>query len=171
MVVVSLWLSSTITGEEENFIISSGLSDLLATAFTVWLMAGVTVMFLKISRGKTVDYDEIFRHYHLIVPLMIIGILRTVAIVFGLILFIVPGIVFAVALSLSEYIAIDKKLGPIESLRKSYYATSGHRFKLFFFLLISALFNLLGLFALGIGLLITIPITFFATLEVYKKLV
>jgi hypothetical protein len=92
------------------------------------------------------------------------------AVVAGLVLFVVPGVIVAVRLCLAPAIVVDEGLDPISALRRSYELTDRHFAELFVLGLLLGLMNLLGLLALGLGLFITVPTTYLAVAWVYRRL-
>jgi hypothetical protein len=88
----------------------------------------------------------------------------------GLILLIVPGIIWAVKFSLCYYFVIDKGLGPIEALKASSRTTMGAKWRLFGFGIVCGLINLLGLFCLIVGIFATYPTVLVASALVYRQL-
>ncbi|UMZ74414.1 DUF975 family protein [Natranaerofaba carboxydovora] len=83
----------------------------------------------------------------------------------------IPGILLAIKLFFFDYFIVDKDMGIIESLKASFRLTKGRLLKLIVFFLAVVLINFGGILLLGIGLLVTMPISFLATAHVYKKLV
>lgn len=78
----------------------------------------------------------------------------------------------AVRLQFFRYFIIeDENLGPINALKKSMAITHGRFWKLFGFLCLIALLNLVGLILILVGLLVTIPVSLIAYTHLYKKLV
>lgn len=95
-------------------------------------------------------------------------ILSSIAVIIGLVLLIIPGIILAIAFIPVPYLVLERKLGPIEALKESWRITKGHRWQIA--LLLGALLglNLLGLLALVVGLLVTVPISALATVHAYR---
>ena len=88
----------------------------------------------------------------------------------GLILLIIPGIIWAIKFQFFGYFIVDKGLGPIESLKQSAKITKDTKWTLFLFGLLSGLINLLGALLLLVGLFATVPTTMMAKAFVYRKL-
>ena len=88
----------------------------------------------------------------------------------GIILLIVPGIIFAIRYMFVPFIVIEKGLRPFEALRESRRITNGHKWRLFLFSLVLVGINILGTLCLLIGLLVTVPVTMLATVYVYRLL-
>jgi uncharacterized membrane protein len=88
----------------------------------------------------------------------------------GIILLIVPGIIWAVKFSLCYYFVIDKGLGPIQALKASSRATMGVKWQLFGFSILCGLINFLGLLCLVVGVFATYPTVLVAGALVYRQL-
>ncbi len=97
-------------------------------------------------------------------------VLYILIILAGVILLIVPGIVWAVKFSLCYYFVIDKGLGPVEALKASSRTTMGVKWQLFGFFLLCRLINLLGLLCLIVGVFATYPTVLIASVLVYRQL-
>ena len=95
------------------------------------------------------------------IPLVVLG---------GLILLIIPGIIWAVRFSFSFYIVVDTKVGPVIAMKESYAITKGKFWKLLLFWIVVGLVNLLGLICLGVGLFVSVPVTTLASVYVYRWL-
>jgi len=99
-----------------------------------------------------------------------VKVLAGLIVMVGFVLLIVPGVIAALVLIFSNYLVVDKGLGPIQALKESARITKGHRWHLLGFVLVVAGLNILGVIALFLGLLITIPVTMLAMVHVYRKL-
>lgn len=97
-------------------------------------------------------------------------VLVILAIAAGLILLIVPGIIFALMFMFAPFIVIERELGPIEAMKESSRITRGHKWPLFGFLLLLVLVNLAGLLALVVGLLVSMPVSMLAFVHAYRTL-
>ena len=100
---------------------------------------------------------------------IITNVIRQIIIIVGLILFIIPGIIFAIKLQFVDYLIVDKKMG-IDSLSKSWNMTKGVKWNLFLLWILIALINIAGALLLLVGLFITVPLSVVATAYVYRKL-
>jgi uncharacterized membrane protein len=98
------------------------------------------------------------------------SILYGLTLVAGLILLIVPGIVFALMFMFTTFIVIDRELGPVEAMKESNRITYGHKWNLLGFTLVLVLINLLGVIALVVGLLVSIPVSSLAVTHAYRVL-
>lgn len=88
----------------------------------------------------------------------------------GLILLIVPGIIWSIKYQFFAYLIIDKNMGPLEAIKKSGEMTAGHKGKLFGLGILLCLINIVGALLLLVGLLASIPLSMVAVAYVYRKL-
>lgn len=70
----------------------------------------------------------------------------------------------------SRYVVLTRALTPMAALKESMRITAGHREQLLIFLILSMLVNVLGFICLFVGLLVSIPVTAFATVHAYRAL-
>ena len=98
------------------------------------------------------------------------SILYGLIVVVGLILLIIPGIIWAIKFQFFDYLIVDKGLGPIDALEKSSDITRGVKWDLFAFGILLAIINILGFLCLVVGLFVTIPVTLVAMAFVYREL-
>ncbi len=103
-------------------------------------------------------------------PYVIGSFFYALIIVGGIILLIVPGIIWAIRYQFYAYFILDKKLEPRDALRHSARITKGAKSKLFLFMILLATLNMIGALLFGIGLFVTIPVTLLAIAFVYQKL-
>jgi len=93
-----------------------------------------------------------------------------VVVLIGFLLLVVPGVILMLGLLFSSYLIVDKKKGPIEAMKESWRITNGHKWQLLLFVLAIVGINILGLLALVIGLLVTIPVSALAMVHMYRFL-
>jgi uncharacterized membrane protein len=93
-----------------------------------------------------------------------------VAVVGGLALLVVPGIIIAVRYAFFGQIVATKSTSALEALRDAAGFSDGRRWMLGVFLLLVLLLNLAGAAVLGVGLFITFPVSLLATSDLYRSL-
>lgn len=152
---------------------------LALAAFTISVVGGVLSVFLQMGTTrfflKAHDTTSDTRLHDLIYLRTFwryvgASILVFFAVLLGFLLLIVPGIIASIALSFALYLVIDKGLGPVEAFKQSLALTKGHRWSLFFLALATLGLNILGLLALVVGLLISIPVSMLAMMHAYRLL-
>lgn len=114
--------------------------------------------------GQLFHPEDVFWRYlggSIVYGLIVIG---------GIILLIVPGVIWAIKYQFALPLIVDKKMGIMEAITKSGQMTKGYKGWLFGLAIVLGLINLAGLLALFIGLLITVPLTAMAQIWVYRQL-
>ncbi len=89
----------------------------------------------------------------------------------GLMLFIVPGVVWAIKYSFYRYSIVDKNAGPFAALKDSALITAGIKKELLWIWIILAIFHGIASAYGGIGILLTIPLSYWAYTALYRQLV
>jgi hypothetical protein len=89
---------------------------------------------------------------------------------FGLLLLIVPGIIWGLRYGLAPVHNAAEGTGPIASLRASRRMTRGRLGGLFVFALTCIGINIVGAMVFGIGLFVTLPMTTVAVARVFRRL-
>lgn len=150
-----------------------GMGSLLGFVISMLASTVVTIAYARLAlsavRGPHVGWDGLWAPEHFL-NMLGATILQSIIVIVGLVLLIVPGIIAAILLSMTQLSVVDKKFNPIEALKESYRLTRPHLWPLFLFMLVLVLLNLVGLIALVIGLLVTLPVSLIAVAHVYQKL-
>lgn len=144
--------------------------NIVSVILGIILGMGLIKICLKFYDQEKSKFSDLFSQYPLFFKMLFGSIFYTLIVIFGFILLLIPGIIFAVKFYLFEYFIVDKGLGPIEALKKSWRIAKGSGWNLFAFLLLISAINLLGALAFMVGLLLTLPTTALATVFVYRKL-
>jgi uncharacterized membrane protein len=143
-------------------VVNLGLGTLLGMGATAFYLAAH-------DNPDTVDLSALW-HPQPFWKYLGASILYAVALVVGLILLVVPGIIFALMFMFTTFIVIDRELGPVEAMKESNRITYGHKWSLLGFTLVLVLINLLGVIALVVGLLVSIPVSSLAVTHAYRVL-
>ncbi|NQT29220.1 MAG: hypothetical protein HQ596_01480 [Candidatus Saganbacteria bacterium] len=148
----------------------SGLFNLVAWVLYMIASMGLVKLALGYCDSKKGEFSYLFSSYRLFFKYFFGSLLYGLIVLGGLILFIIPGIIWAIMFQFFPYFVVDKGLGPIEALKKSAAITAGAKWTLFLFGILACLINLLGALCLMVGLFVTIPLTLVAYAAVYRKL-
>ena len=130
---------------------------------------GLIKISLKLIEKREVNVSDLFSQYPLFFKYLTGLVLYFLITICGMILFIVPGIIWGIKFKYFPYFIVEG-CDVIESFKKSSQITEGSKWDLFVFGLVLALIGIAGLLAFFIGTLITMPIVSMATVFVYKKL-
>lgn len=115
---------------------------------------GVYYAYLKGVRGEKVDVQDIFSFKDNYLNVIIANLLTAFIIGFGIILLIIPGIIFACKLAFVPYLVMDKKMDAMEAIKTSWEMTEGHAVNIFVIGLISIFLSIGGLIAFLVGVVI-----------------
>jgi len=138
------------------------------------LVSGISLGYIKLSidmvDGKAPEFKELFSCFSLLLKYLIAAIIYTIVVAIGLVLFVIPGVIWAVQFGFYPYVIVKERLGPLSALRKSSTLTAGVKGKLIIFAFALLGINLLGVVALGIGIIITMPMSVIAAAHVFRQL-
>lgn len=152
---------------------SSGLVGLaLRLVVMVWQIfigIGLLKITLALCVNQKPSFGILFSGSDVLGQMILGRIFYTIVLVIGLVLLIVPGIIWALQRLFYSYLIVDQKLSAVEALKKSGSITYGIKLDLFLFLLGVGILNLLGLICFGVGLFVTLPVTLLAFTDVYRK--
>lgn len=125
-----------------SVVIMSALA--LFIMITLWFMfgAGYIRMIIKFHDSGTANLKEMFMGWYKGPRLFFASVLYLLMIIIGLCLFIVPGIYFLVHGILYPFYIVDKNIGAIEALKRSFAAVKGYAWQVGSILLVISLFNL-----------------------------
>ena len=114
---------------------------------------GILYITLRFVDNDKPTFTNLFTPAKHIIPFIIASILYGLIVFVGLLLLIIPGIIWSIRYSQYKFLIIDKELGPIEALKKSAEITRGSKWNIFLLGILLGLINILGVLALGLGLL------------------
>jgi uncharacterized membrane protein len=137
----------------------------------VWLQLGLFRMALKLVDGQPISTSDFLKGHGDFLVFLLAWVLYTLVVGAGLLLLIVPGLMWAVRYGLYGFVVVDQHAEPVEALKRSAVLTEGVRWEVFAFGLAAIGVNILGAIALGVGLFVTIPLTAVAAAKVYRVLV
>ena len=149
--------------------------EFLATAYFVliWpvLSYGAHLVSLKLIRDDKADVREVFYGFKTnYLNIILAHLLTTAIVIIGLILLIVPGIVFLCRLSFVPYLVMDKGLDPVEAVEKSWVMTRGHGFRIFWLYLSTIPVAIVGILILIVGIFVTLPLVGCAFSSLYHAI-
>ena len=143
----------------------------LVAAAIQWVMAlGAIKIALTVLADQKPAMSMLFSEYRKLGSYAAAVIVYVVVVAIGLLLFVVPGIWLALRFHLFPYAVVDRNLSWGEALRFSDKITQGFKWRLVGFYIVIYVINILGVLALGVGMLVTIPIALVATAAAYRML-
>lgn len=161
-----------------TYIISYALeSSILGSLVSILTSFVLVSVFLRISRDEKVSFNNIFEGLtpKLFLQFFLLSILVSIFVLAGLILLIVPGLIVMIMMVFANYILMDRPASAIKTdsfwlaMKESHTLTKGHKWNIFVFLIVLIGINILGVIALGIGLLISVPVSAISLAILYDK--
>ncbi|MDX9703209.1 MAG: hypothetical protein RBU23_09215 [Candidatus Auribacterota bacterium] len=136
----------------------------------VYLMCGMLRIVLKIYGDEEVSFADLFSGLPYLKVYSVATFLYGLIVSVGLLLLIVPGVIWSIKYVFFHFLVLDKQMQAIDSLKKSSRITDGVKWKLFLFFILMYLFNIAGVCLLFVGLFFTIPMSFLALAYIYHEL-
>jgi uncharacterized membrane protein len=134
----------------------------------MWLLL-VRVSF-RLYDGETVELSEprplVVGFWNFLLTL----ILFWVVVAFGLIVILLPGVLLAITFGFAPLISAEGEKDIAKAFTRSAQLSEGSRWRLFGLWLMLAGLNLLGVLALGIGIVVTVPLSALCFVYAYRAL-
>jgi hypothetical protein len=147
-----------------------GVGYILLLIVISFIMPGIMRIMLGVARGRQPAFGEMFGGGDRFIPMLGASVLVGFATLVGLGLFIVPGVIISIGLSLTSYFVVDQGLGPVAAIQASWAATSGHKMKLFLFGLVCSLIAVGAEILCCLPLLAAIPVIWLAHAIVFLRI-
>lgn len=149
----------------------SPLVWLVLFAVGIIVKIGWTKIMLHIEEGEKAHLKELFTHLEIFWRYLGVYLIYIVAVMIGFVLLIIPGFYVMLKYSFAPILILDKKdLKISEAFKQSALMTKDIKWKLLGLFVVMVLLNILGVIALGVGLLVSIPVSTLAFVHVYKGL-
>lgn len=144
------------------------IGGLLNTLVGIPLTGGLFYMALRASIGIKPEIGEILKGFEYFVQLILYSIVSSVLIILGLVIFIVPGIYLAVSYGFTYLLIIDRNMGFWDAMETSRKAITKKWFSFFSLFLVLAIIVIVSSIPLGLGLLVTVPLSSLTIASVYR---
>jgi uncharacterized membrane protein len=164
---ISSGLDATFSGSVEE---PSLPGTIFSWATSTLISMGATAFYLAAHDNPQTAQVSMLWHPQKFWSFLGASLLVSIVVVLGIILLIVPGIIFALMFMFATMIVIDRGLGPIVSMQESKRITTGYKWNLLGLGIVLTLINVAGLLALIVGLLVTVPVTVLAFTRAYREL-
>ena len=126
-------------------------TNIISIVLTALFVLGYTTYFLKLSRNEEVEVNILWSKVNQFGRAFLATFLIGLAVGLGLILFIVPGIIFALMFSMTmKIMADDPEISAVDAMKKSAEMMKGHKGEYFTLCLSFLGWLILGVFTLFI---------------------
>jgi uncharacterized membrane protein len=118
---------------------------------------GANWVFLKAVRGERIEVRDIFvvfqrNYWNVVIANIVVGIIVGL----GIVMLIVPGIIFACRLAFVSYLVVDREMDVMDALRVSWDMTRGYGWQIFLMGLLAIPVVILGLICLFVGVFVSV---------------
>ncbi len=141
------------------------------SAIAASFYAGYSIVAFMTVKGKPFQFGDFFRGFNYFLPLFLSSLAGGLLVSIGFVLLIVPGVYLAVGYMFATFLIIDYRMdfwSAMEIIRK---IITRNWFSFFGFALVLCALNFLGLLLLGVGLLVTVPVSACAAAIAYKEII
>ena len=121
------------------------------------ILVGYYLFIRHLRTGKDLDIGIFFHGFYKFVPLLILNLLMAIMIAIGFFLFIIPGIYLTISYLFTHLFVCFYNIPPADALTLSRKMVKGNFIQILYLCLILLGINILGVLALGVGVLLTIP--------------
>jgi len=118
---------------------------------------GVKWVFLKAVRGERIEIKDVFvvfqtNYWNVVIANIVVGVIVGL----GIVMLVVPGIIFACRLAFVPYLVVDKEMDVMDALRVSWDMTRGYGWQIFFMGFLAFWVVIAGLICLFVGVFISL---------------
>lgn len=131
----------------------------------IWIRMG-----LSLHDGRPIPREDPMQWVAGYLGFLLTQVLFSLIVSVGLVLLVIPGILWAAQFAFAPFLVVDQQRDPIAALKESSRLTRGQRPQLIVFGLAVFGVNLLGALAFGVGLLLTVPTSVLAAAYVFRRL-
>jgi len=141
-------------------VVGTGRLGFLAWAYGILLINpigyGVAFTYLKAARDNSIEVKDMFVVFRNYWNIILASLLIYIVVAIGILLLIIPGIIFACKLAFTPYLVVDRKITAVEAIKESWRMTDGHAWKVFIIGLLALPISIAGLICFGVGIIVAI---------------
>lgn len=134
------------------------------------LLIGYFIVSAKMLQGRSPQFGDFFLGFRFFVPLLLTGVVGGTLTAIGTLFLIIPGVYLMVSYVFAASLVVDRRLDFWPALELSRGTVNPIWFGMFGFFLLLVLVNLLGVIALCVGLLVSLPVSCCAVTAAYADL-
>lgn len=117
---------------------------------------GTNWVFLKAVRGERIEIRDMFivfqrNYWNAVIAKIVVGVIVGL----GIVMLVVPGIIFACRLAFVQYLVVDREMDVMDALRVSWDMTRGYGWQIFLMGFLAIFIVIAGLVLLFVGVFIS----------------
>jgi hypothetical protein len=144
--------------------------SILSFLVTRYIQLGLMRVSLNVAAGRPAAVMQLFGEHQKLLRYIGASIVYGVIVVCGLLLLIIPGIVWSIKYGYYGLLILDKNMKVFDAISMSGKMTEGAKMQLFGVAILMILLTLVSIIPLGLGLLVTVPMAVVLTPLLYVKL-
>jgi hypothetical protein len=148
-----------------------GILNIVYSVVTPVLAAGYYYVAFQVARGRDAVFNDFFLGFNKFLPLFLTSLVSAILTAIGFILLVLPGIYLAVSYLFAQLLVIDKSADFWQAMETSRKLITKKWFSFFALMLALFFLNFGGFLLLGIGLLVTIPLSVCIVTAAYEDIV
>ncbi len=146
------------------------LGNIFNQIFSAFMGMVILILFFNLYDKKDLNIKKALMSWKMFINYVVASILVTLATIGGLILLIIPGVIIMLRLIFVNQLVIDRNLGPIEAIKKSWRMTKGNMAYISSVIILSLGVIILGMLALMVGLVVAFPVVMYALMHAYRTI-
>lgn len=170
-------LSAGIAGLKKNFlvhIVSTLLVGMVggvsAGLLTGPMMVGYMRMIKVEDEGGTPRIEDVFKGFDDFVPALLAVLLSGILVSIGFMLCVIPGLLIMALVPTAAYLVAMGEKDGINAIKRAFDAVKSNLLGAFFCTLVLGIVGSLGAILCGVGVILTLPITFIGMYHMAKQL-
>jgi uncharacterized membrane protein len=148
-----------------------GILNFVFNVIAPVLTAGYYFVAFQIARGRGAVFNDFFQGFNKFLPIFLTSLVSGILTALGFVLLILPGIYLAVAYLFAQPLVIDKSADFWQAMETSRKLITKKWFSFFGLMIMIFLLNVAGAILLGVGLLVTIPLSVCIIAAAYEDIV
>ncbi len=135
------------------------------------ILAGINIVVLRMLMGRSVEISTFFDSFKMFMPLFLLGIVSGLLTMLGFLFLVIPGVFLSIAWMWSTWLVVDRKDEFWPAMQGSMAVAKAHFGAHFVFALVIGLMNMAAAIpTCGLGLLLTMPLTYVAMGTAYARI-
>ena len=169
MTIISFTLSAFAMPMQKS-IVGTIVINLISCIISCIFALGYMKNIFQALDGEEPQFSAYGQQARKIITYFVANLFMGIIVVFGICLFIIPGIYLSLRLQFFTAFIVEEDTGIIESLKRSWEITRGQGMPLFMLMLAMIGIFILGLILLGIGIFVAMPLIYMMYGYVFRKL-
>ena len=148
-----------------------GGSNIIVNILSPILGVGYYFVAFQIARDRPHGFGDFFNGFKKFLPVFLTALVSSILIGIGFVLLILPGIYLAVSYLFAQLFVVDKNLNFWSAMEASRKIITKKWFSFLGLVILLGLLNIVGAIIVGIGLLVTIPLSACVVAAAYEDIV